>query len=254
MYHRLLGELGVKTPKLRVLQLSAETLSKVPELQFVGTKTLAIRPGLHLGSQYPVDPERVAVFDFLPGQLLQKVSNRDDFAKILVSDIFVNQTDSRQAIFFRSRPKEPIAFQAMFVDHGFAFGGVEWMLKSAGQPTPYFDRSVYEMISDAASVMEGAIATLTNLSEQQLEAFAAETPEEWWKSIDRDAFKDLCVQLQRRKPHLRGLIDQMCDTLEMKSRSLALRARDRNPQIELTPALDLLGNLVLDEGALSEFA
>jgi hypothetical protein len=58
--------------------------------------------GKQLGSQYP-DPA-LPVFDYLPESLLEKVTNRDQFARVLVLDKWVGNADGRQAVFTR-KPK-----------------------------------------------------------------------------------------------------------------------------------------------------
>jgi hypothetical protein len=98
--------LQIYVPETALVELTPDFIESNPELYFsIGPRREPVKPGLHFGSRMAVDPNRVAVFDFLPDKLLGKVENRIDFLGMLVFDKWVGNADSRQAVFFRARAK-----------------------------------------------------------------------------------------------------------------------------------------------------
>jgi hypothetical protein len=123
--HELFRWFGISTPPLRVLRLTKAVQAISEDLVFqLGKTQVAVEPGLHLGSQCPVNPATTAIFDFLPRRILGGVTNLEDFGKALVLDQFLGQADARQAIFIRERSgKGTLHYRAYLIDHGWMFGG-----------------------------------------------------------------------------------------------------------------------------------
>jgi hypothetical protein len=151
----LLGYLKIAAPQTALILVSAEFLAANPEVHLtLGARRLPVEPGWHFGSQYPGDPARVAVYDFLPDVLLEKVANLEDFRAILVFDKWVGNADGRQSVFYRAlvRPSEPAAeaarpgFVARMIDHGFAFNGPHWDFPDGPLQGLYARRLVYEPV------------------------------------------------------------------------------------------------------------
>lgn len=76
--------------------------------------------GSHLASCYPIDPSRMAVYDFVPDPLFKKVDNLREFLGVLVFDKWTSNADARQAIVVRS-PSDN-RFSVQMLDQGFIFG------------------------------------------------------------------------------------------------------------------------------------
>ena len=66
----------------------------------------SVEPGWHFGSRFPGNPERLAVYDFLPDTLLDQVENLAEFHGVLAFDQWIGNADSRQAMFFRARLRD----------------------------------------------------------------------------------------------------------------------------------------------------
>src|SRR5208337_1637920 len=99
--------LQITTPETAIVDLSPEFLGKNPDVHIqLGSKKVGIEPGWHFGSAYPGHPDRVAVYDFIPDLLLDKVVNLADFLGVLVFDKWAGNADSRQSIFYRARLKQ----------------------------------------------------------------------------------------------------------------------------------------------------
>src|SRR5207244_433812 len=72
----------------------------------MGAKRTPVEPGWHFGSRHPGDPDRLAIYDFIPDALLHQVANAEHFCASLVFDRWVANADGRQTIFFRAQLKD----------------------------------------------------------------------------------------------------------------------------------------------------
>src|SRR4051812_9050798 len=128
----LLEYLRISAPATALLRVTSEFLSDHPDVHLtLGARRLDVEPGWHFGSQYPGDPARTAVYDFLPDALLPSVVNLEDFRGILVFDKWAGNADGRQCIFYRAsvrvgRGAAKSGFVARMIDHGYAFNGPHW--------------------------------------------------------------------------------------------------------------------------------
>ena len=96
--------LQISSAEAAIVRVDEEFLRSNPELCItLGTRSVPVEPGWHFGSLHPGDPNRVAVYDFVPDALLSQVKNLSDFLAILVFDKWVSNADGRQSVFFRAR-------------------------------------------------------------------------------------------------------------------------------------------------------
>ncbi len=99
--------LQISCPDTGLVELTSEFLSENPQVSLqMGSGSIPAEPGRHFGSKFPGDPAQLAVYDFLPDVLLQKVNNLSDFRACLVFDKWVGNADARQSVFFRARLKD----------------------------------------------------------------------------------------------------------------------------------------------------
>jgi hypothetical protein len=203
---RLLSAMRISTPTLRVLELPSAFQNR-DEVYFLGgTKRTLPQGVLHLGSQCPVDPEKTAVFDFLPDKLLLKVGNLAEYATMYVFDQWVGQSDKRQAIFVRDRKVTAgIGFRGYFVDHGLAFDGERWQLLDRPRCGLAFQSKIYSAL-DLAALVENALCQVESINETTLFTAADGVPSSWFAPGDREALDTLLVKLRRRQVNLRPLI------------------------------------------------
>ena len=67
----LLRYLQVHVPETGIINILASAISEMPDLGIVrGSKREPPEPGPHFGSRLSVNPDRVAIYDFLPDALL----------------------------------------------------------------------------------------------------------------------------------------------------------------------------------------
>ncbi len=207
--------LQIFVPETAVIELTPEFLAANPELYLsIGSSRVAVPPGLHFGSRLAVHPERVAVFDFLPDKLLEKVENRVDFLGMLVFDKWVANADTRQAVFFRARAKSwtplkgeapaRLGFLAQMIDHGFAFNGSGWQFQDSPIQGLYFRTSVYDEVRSLDS-FQPWLDMVANFPVEVIDSAWKEIPRTWIQG-DEDALEQLLETLLKRRPQVGALI------------------------------------------------
>jgi hypothetical protein len=200
----LLTQLGVATPERAIVNIDGDC-------EGVGEVGL-FRPGLHFGSRYPGAPDTVAVYDFLPDALVQKVHNRGHFIGALVFDKWVSNIDSRQAIFFR-QPAIPTvpgpaagSWVTQMIDNGSTFAGSEWTFRVSAVQGIY-GRSVVYGPDFSIRACEPWLHALLELKFDVLNQAIAELPPEWI-SGDEQALDRLLVRLYERQLRVPAMLKQ----------------------------------------------
>ena len=180
----LLRYLKISAPETALIQVGAAFLAANPECSMqLGTRRVEIEPGWQFGSQYPGDPGRIAVYDFLPDALLSQVANLEDFRAILVFDKWVGNADGRQCVFYRAMVRRTdsagghASFVARMIDHGYAFNGPNWDFPESAVQGLYARKLVYE-----------GVRSLDDLQPwlDQVVHFPEEVIDQAWKSIPPD--------------------------------------------------------------------
>ena len=213
----LLRYLKISAPETALIQVSAAFLTANPECSIqLGTRRVAIEPGWQFGSQYPGDPSRIAVYDFLPDALLGQVANLEDFRAILVFDKWVGNADGRQSVFYRAMVRRGdsagghAAFVARMIDHGYAFNGPNWDFPESAVQGLYARKLVYD-----------AVRSLDDLQPwlDQVVHFPEEVIDQAWKSIpadwiegEEDALERLLEQFFERRARVPALIQSCRDS------------------------------------------
>ena len=210
----MLRRLGVLTPATCVLELTDD--AAVSDLHFTLThKQIPVVSGLHFGSLCPVDPDREAIFDFLPVKLTPNMVNPGDFVAALVLDTFLGQTDTRQVIFTRDR-KSRKGFAAHFIDWGQAFGGSAWQIWDPRRSSTHWDRSIYQSL-DVESLCARAVEVLLSITREEIENVAKEIPDVWFTEKDREEFGHLLSSLMRRRQRLAILVEHQITAIGLKT-------------------------------------
>ena len=198
-----------------VIYLSEKFLAANPEIGIqLGAQKVPVTPGWHFGSRYPGDPNRVAVYDFLPNSLLQQVVNRVEFLGMLALDKWAGNSNGRQAVFFRARfspwsprqdaPPLTQGFVAAMIDHGFAFNGPFWDFPDAPLHGVYHRPLVYEHVRGWDD-FQPWLDQIVHFPEEVMDRAAKSTPREWLDG-EEDALDRLLNQLLKRRPRVPDLI------------------------------------------------
>jgi hypothetical protein len=210
--------LQIHVPHTAIIELTEEFIADNPDLYLsVGSNREPVPAGLHFGSQLAVHPDRVAIYDFLPDNLLGKIENRLDFLGILAFDKWVGNADSRQAVFFRARAKTwtPLkgesptktGFFAHMIDHGFAFNGASWEFQDSPIQGLYFRTSVYDGVSSLDS-FQPWLSMVENFPVEVVDAAWKEIPSAWLQG-DEDQLERLLESLLKRRARVGSLLSEV---------------------------------------------
>lgn len=206
--YAFLRYLQVHVPETALVELTEEFITGSPDLYLsVGSRREAVAPGIHFGSRVAVHPERVAIFDFLPDTLLNKIENRVDFLATLIFDKWTGNTDSRQAVFFRARAKNwtplrgpapsRVGFFAQMIDHGYVFNGPHWRFRDSALQGLYFRPSVYEEVESLDS-FQPWLAMVENFPVEVVDAAWKGVPPQWFDKDEGELEATLDQLLKRR--------------------------------------------------------
>jgi hypothetical protein len=221
---RLAARLGLCVPQVEVIEVRPELIAYTTELVMqLGMGRIPCTPGKQFGSQFPGNPARMMVHDFLPDEQLCAVRNLTDFLGVLVFDKWTCNTNGRQAIFFRepedraahaSRPGfEEISgrvpylapYMAMMIDHGFCFNAGEWDFPDAPLRGLYARHRVYQSVAGMDAFEPWIERLEKRITEAMLGEEAEQIPPEWYQD-DWDALARLLERLYTRRKRVRELI------------------------------------------------
>src|SRR5215472_17120551 len=199
--------LRIAAPETAVVDVPRAFLEAHPEIHMtLGAERLAIEPGWHFGSRYPGDPDRTAVYDYLPDSLLPKVANLEDFRAILVFDKWVCNADGRQSVFYRAwvrregadaaQPGDRPGFVARMIDHGFAFNGPHWDFPDSPLQGLYARRLVYEPVRSIAD-FEPWLTHIVEFPDEVLDSAWKSIPPDWIEG-EEDALLEMLECLYAR--------------------------------------------------------
>lgn len=206
--------LQISAPEVAVIAVSPEFLRDNPEVSIqLGSRTAPVEPGWHFGSRYPGDPDRLAVYDFIPDALLSQVINLREFAAMLVFDKWTGNADGRQAVFFRSRltqwtasgaPTRP-GFLAWMIDEGFLFNGPHWDFSDSPVQGLYHRPLVYESVASLDD-FQPWLDQVANFPLHVVDEAYRGVPLQWLDG-EEDALEQLLEKLLRRGRRAPDLIE-----------------------------------------------
>jgi hypothetical protein len=208
----ILSTLGVKTPDLTILSLGESCVGR-EQLYFSTSRREPVISGLHLGSKCPVDPEAVAIFDFLPRTLYSKVGNLDDIGVVFAFDRWVAHVDKRQFIFARQpnskkccKPNvdKGVLLTAWAIDNGMCFGK-DWTFAERASYIFHQPFNIYSYCNLEESAGRGA-DLIQSLPNSELYKACQNIPRDWFLAGDEAALKAMLEVLQRRRQGLEASI------------------------------------------------
>jgi hypothetical protein len=206
----LLGYLKIAVPETALIHVTPSFLAANPDVHLhLGTRHIPVEPGWHFGSQYPGDPGRTAVYDFLPDALLPQVANLEDFRAILVFDKWTGNADGRQCVFYRAMVRRSESagrpgFVARMIDHGYAFNGPNWDFPDSPLQGLYARRQVYDAVGGFEDFQPWLDQTVHFPEEVIDQAWKRIPPD--WVSGEEDALDQLLERLFERRKRLPELI------------------------------------------------
>jgi hypothetical protein len=194
----LLRQLGICVPEAALISVPAEVLMHNAFFE-LGERRTPLQPGIYFGSRYPGDPAQVAVYDFMPKPLPEKVVNAGDFLGALVFDKWACNTDGRQAVFCRSNT----GFRAYMIDQGYIFAGAEWQFYDAPLYGLYPFPAVYERVKSMDD-FEPWLDRARHFPESVIDEAYRAIPAEWIDGSrpDLESLLDRLVARRARIPEL----------------------------------------------------
>jgi hypothetical protein len=197
--------LGLPMPGVEVIEVSDWLIEHTEELRIqLAGQRIPCQSGKQLGSQYVGSPGMT--LDYLPQELLSRVSNVADFARVLVLDKWACNADGRQAVYVRKTTRSR-RYSATFIDQGYCFNASEWTFPDYPLRGVYATNCVYESVGG----WDAFEPALTKVEEMDLDAIwrcAADIPEEWYEG-DRDGLHRLVEALHHRRGAIRELITEV---------------------------------------------
>jgi hypothetical protein len=204
--------LGIRTPELVLLHLG-KSPEGGRELHFLPDRR-PVASGLHLGSKCPVNPDLIAIFDFLPRSLYAKVTNLNNVGAAYAFDQWVVHHERRQFIFAREasstssvRPAKATPFVSWAIDNGMCFGK-DWVL-IAPSPTAGAFSDIYSCFDLEASAVAGA-QLIRSMPTSELHAAARDIPRDWLGAGDENRLQAMLEVLQTRQ---QSIVDSVYEHL-----------------------------------------
>jgi hypothetical protein len=190
-------------PEARIMEVSDWLIENTPELKIdISPRPVPCASGLQFASRYVGDPERDRVFDYLPDSMFHRISNPNDFPRVLVFDKWTGNSDGRQAVFVRRPPYR--TYKAVFIDQGHCFNASEWNFHDSPLRGVYAQNSVYASVTGWQS-FEPTLSEVEQMDVADLWSIAVEIPEEWYRH-DSPALSQLIEMLHERRTHIRELV------------------------------------------------
>ena len=200
----LLEYLKIAVPATALIHVTPEFLTDHPDVRLdMGARHIPFEPGWQFGSQYPGDPGRIAVYDFLPDALLPQVANLEDFRAILVFDKWTGNADGRQCVFYRAMVRREDGggrpgFVARMIDHGFTFNGPHWDFPESPLQGLYARRLVYETVRSLDD-FQPWLDQIMHFPEEVMDLAWKRIPPDWVEGEEDDLQHLLEKLFQRRK-------------------------------------------------------
>src|ERR1043166_6740944 len=171
--------LGLPMPEVRIIEVSEWLIQNTPELKIdLGVSRPACSSGLQLGLRYVTDPLETTVIDYLPEAMLSRISNAEDFSRVLAFDKWTGNSDGRQAVFVKKAKNS--RYRAVFIDQGHCFNAGEWNFPDSPLRGIYAHNSVYAGVTGWES-FEPVLSRVEQIGFADIWSIAREIPQEWYR-------------------------------------------------------------------------
>lgn len=221
---QLMQIVGIPTPPAALIHVSPEFLSQNTHVYLQASNgRVPVKAGVHFGSRYPGHPDTTAVHDVLPERLFTRLVNRNDFIGALVFDRWVGNTDTPQAIFAPLEkvndmaPPGKVWLKALMIDRGFAFGGVEWILRDSPIAGIHSSRAFYDGLR-GISDCEPWLSRIEAIQGDSLRAVFDTIPQFWNDAADT-GFERMVRDLLRQRCRVADSIIDSANSIDRPFRN-----------------------------------
>jgi hypothetical protein len=150
--------------------------------------------GLHYGSRFIGETEGLnQPTEYISRSRTQTINNRSAFLGMYILDVWANQQDNRQAILL-SDSHGP-GSEVFFIDHGFMFGGPEWIFSERPGCACHLEGSIYSQLWHQDIVADW-ISHFEKVIPEALSSALSLIPSQWYKGDKGDLKNVLLVRLQ----------------------------------------------------------
>jgi hypothetical protein len=213
----MLRYLGIACAEPAIVNIDGEFLREYPGAAIrLGQQAIPPEPGWHFGSRYPGDPDRLAVYDFIPDALLSKVENLHEYPAVLAFDKWAGNADARQSVFLRARVRDyapaahahplRVGFVTIMIDHGYLFNGPHWDFLDSAPAGMYFRPTVYHSVR-GWDAFQPWLDRIVNFPEEVIDGALRELPPNWLNG-DMDGLMRLLDRLMKRRRRVPELIEE----------------------------------------------
>lgn len=203
--------LGLPMPRMEVIEVPDWLVERTEDLRIdLGGVSIPCRSGKQLGSLYAGCESPGMTFDYLPRELLVRVRNVDDLARVLVLDKWTCNSDGRQAVFCRNTLRSQ-RHHATFIDQGYCFNAAEWTFPDSPLRGVYATNCVYEGVI-GWDAFEPALSRAEEMDSDAIWQCAVGIPEEWYEG-DRYGLHRLVEALHSRQCSIRRLISMFRESM-----------------------------------------
>jgi hypothetical protein len=202
--YELAKYLGLSVPDWCPIEFADSDMERYFLLHGTGSESSIDRPGpgLYFGSRAMVQDHPKAVSKELPENWLSRIDNRNEFAGMLLLDLWANQVGQRKAIFVVSQDSAKVT--AVFTGNSQMFGGYWGREQQSRGAALYHDRRVYAGLdfNRAFSLwLQKAVA----MNDEMLLRMARVIPCEWY---DSGYLQTVASQLRERTWRVAQLLEE----------------------------------------------
>ena len=201
---RLAEIVGLPVPATEPVEANEWLVQNAPEMHIqLAQSVVRCEPGLQFGSRYVLNPTQGQVFDYMPAEMLDRLTNLASFAGILAFDKWTGNVDGRQAAFWKYARQRK--YTASFIDHGYCFNAGEWTFPDHPLRGVYARTEVYGTVTGWDS-FEPWLSRIERMPAEMIWQAAEVVPAEWYGD-DGNAFEQLVTTLIGRRNKVRQLIE-----------------------------------------------
>jgi hypothetical protein len=195
--------LGISVPNWSPIEFSKDFLDSNPLCwPEPGSGLPRPSPGMYFASRALEQDLGETAYEILPGNWLNRISNRDDFVGMLALDVWANQVGNRRAVFVPSADRSLIT--VAFIENSQMFGGF-W---GNGEQRPgtalYLDQRVYANLN-LREACHRWLRKIAVIDEALLLHLGRFIPGEW---MAHGALEQIVTKLQIRQRRLEHLLAQ----------------------------------------------
>jgi hypothetical protein len=136
---------------------------------------------------------------------LGRVTNREDFIRVLAFDKFAANCDNRQAVLVKQGKRD---YRAVFIDQHHCFNAGGWPFPNLLHHGTYEYAQIYRDVT-GWQWFEPTLSRIEKISRFDLWKFAREIPPEWY-THNAQALSRLIERLYQHRSIIRELIARFC--------------------------------------------